>query len=124
LVLGRSADNLGYQCGGWTIEWQGRSGAITGGTTILEAVKRAVSPKTAVLTERDPHAAPSAALVVIREPPYAETARHRSDLSLDPADVEAVKNAKATGAPVIVVVVAGRPLILGPVVDLADARGV
>src|SRR5439155_15329442 len=50
LVLGRSADNLGYQCGGWTMEWQGRSGAITGGTTILEAVKRAVSPKTAVLT--------------------------------------------------------------------------
>ena len=35
-----------------------------------------------------------------------------------------MKNAKATGAPVIVVVVAGRPLILGPVVDLADALGV
>ena len=35
--------------------------------------------------------------------------------------MQAVKNAKATGAPVVVVVVAGRPLILGPVVDLADA---
>ena len=26
LVAGSHADNLGYQCGGWTIEWQGLSG--------------------------------------------------------------------------------------------------
>lgn len=26
LVAGSHADNLGYQCGGWTIEWQGISG--------------------------------------------------------------------------------------------------
>lgn len=29
LVAGTHADNLGYQCGGWTIEWQGLSGNIT-----------------------------------------------------------------------------------------------
>jgi beta-glucosidase len=124
LVLGRSADNLGYQCGGWTIEWQGGSGAVEGGTTILDAVKRVVSSKTRVVTERDPRVTPSAALVVIGEVPYAETAGDRSELSLDPADVEAVKTAKSTGAPVIVVVVAGRPLILGPVAELADAIAV
>ena len=26
LVAGSHADNLGYQCGGWTISWQGFSG--------------------------------------------------------------------------------------------------
>jgi len=26
LVAGSHADNLGYQCGGWTIKWQGVSG--------------------------------------------------------------------------------------------------
>lgn len=26
LVAGSHADNLGYQCGGWTIEWQGVNG--------------------------------------------------------------------------------------------------
>lgn len=26
LVAGSHADNLGYQCGGWTINWQGFSG--------------------------------------------------------------------------------------------------
>lgn len=31
LVAGSHADNLGYQCGGWTIEWQGDSGNITVG---------------------------------------------------------------------------------------------
>src|SRR5262249_56171835 len=42
LVLGRSADNLGYQCGGWTIEWQGSSGPITAGTTIPQAPNHAL----------------------------------------------------------------------------------
>ena len=31
LVAGTHADNTGYQCGGWTIEWQGLSGNVTGG---------------------------------------------------------------------------------------------
>ena len=36
LVVGTHADNLGYQCGGWTIEWQGLSGNdLTIGTYIL-----------------------------------------------------------------------------------------
>jgi beta-glucosidase len=124
LVLGRSADDLGYQCGGWTIAWQGSSGPITEGTTILDAVKRAVSSKTRVLTKLGSGDTPGAALVVIGETPYAETAGDRHALTLDPADVEAVKTAKATGAPLVVVVVTGRPLILGPVAELADALAV
>jgi beta-glucosidase len=124
LVTGRSADNLGFQCGGWTIDWQGGSGPITTGTTILEGVKRAVSAKTKVSTERDAKSPPSAALVVIGEPPYAETRGDRRDLALDPQDIEAVKSAKSTGAPVIVLLVTGRPLILEPVLDLVDALAV
>jgi beta-glucosidase-like glycosyl hydrolase len=34
LVAGTHADNLGYQCGGWTIQWQGDSGNITVGKLI------------------------------------------------------------------------------------------
>lgn len=29
LVAGTHADDLGYQCGGWTATWDGRSGRIT-----------------------------------------------------------------------------------------------
>lgn len=32
LVAGSHAHNIGNQCGGWTIEWQGKSGNITTGT--------------------------------------------------------------------------------------------
>jgi len=35
LVAGSHADNLGFQCGGWTIEWQGLSGNHTKGTSKL-----------------------------------------------------------------------------------------
>ena len=39
-VGGKSADDIGNQCGGWTVQWQGESGDVTtGGTTILEAIK-------------------------------------------------------------------------------------
>lgn len=32
LVSGTHADDIGNQCGGWTIEWHGQSGNITAGT--------------------------------------------------------------------------------------------
>ena len=36
LVAGSHANNLGYQCGGWTIAWQGLSGNnITAGIYML-----------------------------------------------------------------------------------------
>ena len=31
-VFGTHADNLGYQCGGWTMKWSGGNGRITIGT--------------------------------------------------------------------------------------------
>ena len=42
-VAGRAADDLGLQCGGWTIGWQGKPGAVTeGGTTLLAALRQQV----------------------------------------------------------------------------------
>jgi beta-glucosidase len=45
-VAGKNADNIGNQCGGWTIYWQGRSGNITVGTTILTAIARPQATQT------------------------------------------------------------------------------
>jgi beta-glucosidase len=48
-VGGKNADDIGNQCGGWTITWQGKSGATTpGGTTILKAIEQTVSRSTKV----------------------------------------------------------------------------
>lgn len=35
LVAGSHADNMGLQCGGWTIEWQGQTGDSTVGEQTL-----------------------------------------------------------------------------------------
>ncbi len=123
-VTGRGADDLGMQCGGWTIDWQGQTGEVTpGGTTILAAIRQAVDPATAITSSRDGSGAAgaSAAVVVVGEAPYAESKGDRADLSLSAEDQAAVARAKAAGVPVVLVVLSGRPLILGSAAEQADA---
>jgi beta-glucosidase len=121
-VAGRAADDIGMQCGGWTISWQGESGAVTTGTTVLAAIKKAV-PGAAVTYSKtgDVPAGTQAAVVVIGEQPYAEMKGDRADLALDPQDVAAVRNAKKAGVPVVVVLFSGRPMIIEPILQDADA---
>ena len=123
-VAGRAADDLGVQCGGWTIDWQGKPGPVTpGGTTILTGIKNAVSPKTKVTFSKEGSVATGAdvGIVVVSELPYAEMKGDRADLSLSKEDTEAVRSLKSAGLRVVVVVLSGRPLILGEVADQADA---
>jgi beta-glucosidase len=123
-VAGKSADNIGNQCGGWTIRWQGQSGNVTpGGTTILEAVRATVSPKTEVTYSLDGSGAEGAALgiVVVGEKPYAEGVGDRSDLSLDEEDLNAIVNVKRAGIPVVVLLISGRPMIIEKALPQADA---
>ncbi|HEY7508908.1 MAG TPA: glycoside hydrolase family 3 protein, partial [Vicinamibacteria bacterium] len=40
-VAGANADDVGRQCGGWTISWQGAAGPVTTGTTILAGLRAA-----------------------------------------------------------------------------------
>ncbi len=122
-VAGWHADNLGYQMGGWTIDWQGGSGDITEGTTILEAIRKAVAPGTEVTYSEDGSGAAGAdvAIAVIGERPYAEFLGDRSDLSLDPNDVAVVQRLKEAGVPVVVILISGRPMIINNVLEIADA---
>ncbi|HEV2764554.1 MAG TPA: glycoside hydrolase family 3 N-terminal domain-containing protein [Pyrinomonadaceae bacterium] len=125
-VAGKSANDIGNQCGGWTITWQGKSGDVTpGGTTILQAIQNTVSKQTLVTYSENgtgPESGrPEVGLVVIGETPYAEGVGDREDLSLAPEDVAAVENLKRAGLPVVAVLVTGRPLILEPILAKCDA---
>jgi beta-glucosidase len=123
-VAGNSADDLGNQCGGWTIDWQGRSGAVTpGGTTVLAAIRNAVGAHTEVTFSRDGSGAEgaAAAVVVIGERPYAESSGDRADLRLAQEDLDTVKRVKAAGVPLAVVLFSGRPMIVGDALDQSDA---
>jgi beta-glucosidase len=123
-VGGKNADDIGNQCGGWTIDWQGRSGEVTpGGTTVLAAIRQAVSKGTQVTFSKDGKGAAGATVgvVAIGELPYVEGYGDRADLALAQEDVDAVSNMKAAGIPVVVILFSGRPMILGDVLDKADA---
>jgi beta-glucosidase len=122
-VAGKSADDLGNQCGGWTISWQGGSGAPTTGTTVLKALRGAAGKGTEVTYAKDGTGATGAeaGVVVVGETPYAEFDGDREDLTLAKEDQEAIANLKKAGIPVIVVVISGRPLVLGDALTQADA---
>ena len=124
-VAGKSADDIGNQCGGWTISWQGNSGnnVVTGGTTILKAIEQSVSPDTKVTFSKDGSGAGGAdvGIVVIGETPYAEMIGDRKDLTIDEQDLAAVEAVKQAGIPVVVVLLSGRPMIIDKVLDKAYA---
>jgi beta-glucosidase len=123
-VAGKSADDIGNQCGGWTISWQGKSGAnTTGGTTILKAIQETVSPQTKITYSKEGADAAGADLgiVVIGETPYAEWMGDRQSLELAEEDVAVVEKMKQAGMPLVVILISGRPMIIDKVIDKADA---
>jgi beta-glucosidase len=124
IVAGSSADDIGNQCGGWTISWQGKSGNVTsGGTTILEAIKQSVSSSTEVIYSRaGTYAAQAdAAIVVVGETPYAEFIGDRANLILPDEDVAAIERLKQAGIPTVVLLFSGRPIIINRALELSDA---
>ncbi len=123
-VTGKSADDIGNQCGGWTISWQSKSGnVISGGTTILQAIKNTVSKNTEVTTSTDGSGAEGAdvCIVVVGETPYAEMIGDREDLSLAKEDADAIEKAKTSGVPVIVILISGRPMLIEPSLKISDS---
>jgi len=113
-VAGKSADNIGYQSGGWTMTWQGGSGAVTTGTTVLQGIRSAVSSTSTVTYNRNGtgiDGSYQAAIAVVGETPYAEGAGDREgSMSLDSEDLATLATLKASGVPVVVVLVSGRPM--------------
>ncbi|HCU49210.1 MAG TPA: hypothetical protein DGG94_05270 [Micromonosporaceae bacterium] len=113
-VAGKSADNIGYSSGGWTISWQGGSGNITPGTSILQGIRNTAAPSTVVTYNQTGAGIDSsyrAAIAVVGETPYAEGAGDRPGaMGLDTADLNTINTLRASGVPVVVVLVSGRPL--------------
>ncbi|HEU5028619.1 MAG TPA: glycoside hydrolase family 3 N-terminal domain-containing protein [Spirillospora sp.] len=113
-VAGRSADDIGMQSGGWTVTWQGSPGRTTPGTTILQGVEQVAGKQAKVTYDRDGEGIDKtydAAVAVVGEKPYAEYHGDRpGGLALDDEDVRTIDRLRASGVPVAVVLVSGRPL--------------
>jgi beta-glucosidase len=122
-VAGKTASNMGNQCGGWTIYWQGKTGEPTRGTTILTGIRSAAGSGTKVTFAEDGSNAAGAkiGIAVVGEKPYAEMFGDRAELRLDSEDVGVIARMKSQGLRVVVVLVSGRPLVIDEVLPHADA---
>ncbi|MEU8673203.1 glycoside hydrolase family 3 N-terminal domain-containing protein [Streptomyces sp. NPDC048560] len=125
-VAGSNADDLGNQAGGWTVSWQGASGRITTGTTILEGMRKASADPASVAYSKDASAPTDGydvGVVVVGETPYAEgigDVGNGHDLELTAADRAAVDTVCAA-MKCAVLVVSGRPQLIGDRLGAIDA---
>ena len=128
VVTGPSADSMTNQLGGWSVSWQGVFGAghvccmgppnqIPPGTTVLKGLQaedsNVVSAPDQATAVKDAASA-DAVVVAVGEKAYAEGLGDNPAPQLTPDQKDLVSALEATGKPVIVVVIAGRPVGLGP----------
>ncbi|MYX25261.1 glycosyl hydrolase [Streptomyces sp. SID8381] len=122
-VAGSNADDIGNQTGGWTITWQGSSGNIIKGTTILQGMRNAGGNVTYSKDASAPTSGYDVGVVVVGETPYAEGVGdvgngHSMELSAaDQAAVDKVCSAMKCA----VLVVSGRPQLIGDRLGDIDA---
>ncbi|MEV6205586.1 glycoside hydrolase family 3 N-terminal domain-containing protein [Kitasatospora sp. NPDC051914] len=123
-VAGANADDIGNQAGGWTVTWQGRSGATIPGTTLLQGIRQ-YAPDAAYSRDASaPTMGYDVGIVVVGETPYAEGVGdvgngHTLNLSdADRANIDRVCGAIPT---CVVLDVAGRPQIVTGELPKADA---
>ena len=137
-VAGRNADDIGNQTGGWTIQWQGATGDIIPGTTILEGIRQ-VAPSAQVTYSADasaPTAGSDVGVVVVGETPYAEgfgdvggpecgfctpQQLEEKSLSLQAGDKAVVDKVCSAIAKCAVLIVSGRPQVVTDQLGEIDA---
>ena len=134
LVTGPTADALSPMNSGWTITWQGDQEQLypTAKPTILKAIREKIGADhvtyvpgaTFDRTLDIPNAVKAASgvdavVVCLGERAYCETPGNIDNLTLDAAQLELTAALQATGKPVVVVMIEGRPRIIEPIVDRA-----
>lgn len=145
VVVGPYANKLGAQCGGWTILWQGLedNGGISG-TTILAGLQKIGGSGNVTFDETGNNLGNASKIVlVIGETPYAEGAGDHGyansgtyaacpgvenyrdkKMSIYLSDVpnrEVMDRCFASGKPVVLVLLSGRPMIINSQLEKSAA---
>lgn len=130
LVVGKSADNMSNQTGGWTLTWQGTGNTnadFPNGTTILGGLREVLGDANVTFDEAgnvDPTGY-DAVVAVIGETPYAEGVgdirRTLETARLFPNDLAVLDRVSGKGVPVVTVAVTGRPLHMNKELNRSDA---
>ena len=128
-VAGKGADDIGIQCGGWSIEWQGKEGNITPGTTIFQGIlehfnsSQNSNKNTQITYSSDGTGAKGSdvAILVLSEKPYAEWFGDDNQLQLSEENKNIVSNLKKENIPIITILISGRPLMINNELNSSNA---
>lgn len=125
VVGGKSVDNLGYQLGGWSISWQGGSGATTTGTTFWQALQQATAGTNITLqnvgTKTKSRYTGDVGIWVGGETPYAEGQGDSSTLAFGSDNSSQLADLCSHVTTCIAILYSGRPVIVGDQLPKADA---
>ena len=133
LVVGRSADSIADQAGGWSLTWQGTGNTnadFPAGDSVLAGVREAVGAGNVVYSADAKGVdvtAFQAVIAVIGETPYAEGVgdiRRSSTLEharRHPEDLAVLERVAGQGVPVVTVLLSGRPLWVNREINRSDA---
>jgi beta-glucosidase len=123
LAAGQALDDIGIACGGWTISWEGSTGPITPGRTVLDGLRDRLG---ADRVQYEPDGCFGATradvgVVTVHELPYVEGGGDRADLDVPAEQVDVVRRVRDHVDRLVVLVVSGRPLLVEAVLADADA---
>jgi beta-glucosidase len=115
-------DDMGLQCGGWGLTWQGvmdnGNGQVTEGTTILKGLEDyGKKYGYEIITDLKRAKEADTVILALGEVPYAEYQGDTKDLSITGAlghkgNRKAIMAAKELGKPTITLLVAGRNVLI------------
>jgi beta-glucosidase len=126
VVGGKSADNLGFQMGGWSISWQGGSGTTTtGGTTFWQALQQATAGTSITLqnvgTKTKGRYSGDIGIWVGGETPYAEGQGDSSTLAFGNDNSAQLSDICSRVTTCIAILYSGRPVVIGDQLPKAEA---
>ncbi len=132
VVVGSHADNVAFQCGGWTKKWQGAqldlyghaARPVDGATSIIDGIRDVIGSDNVIDAGESgfSHEA-NVAIIVVGETPYAEGAGDRAaaELVLTQEQRELITRYHDAGSKVVTVLISGRPLLVADQVDQSAA---
>jgi beta-glucosidase len=130
LVAGDAADDIGRQCGGWTLQWQGVENDnqdFPHGESIYAGLRDALAAgggSAELSTDGRYQRKPDVAIVVFGEHPYAESFGDFKSPDYRPMGKQGltlIRQLRAAGIAVVAILVSGRPMILNQEIDASDA---
>ena len=108
-------------CGGWIITWQGQNSTLVpGATSVRQALEAAIAGRVTYSAEGQPRQRQRRRRGHWRSAVFGKIG-DRSDLTIPGDQVAVVRTLKEAGLRTVVVLVAGRPMILEPLMQYADA---